>query len=149
MFESLQARVRRLFERSDGQPSPLSVVALLRNDRDRITLRDVGERERFNIHFADTCSQAWATANKLRSQVVVCDRQTPNAEWRDTVRLLASAEPHPCVILASSHVDDSLWNEMVATGGYAVVATPLQKDETEHCIRLALIYWKSAMAPRP
>jgi hypothetical protein len=64
-------------------------------------------------------------------------------EWRDAVRILASAVPHPCVILTSTVVDDYLWREIVARGGYDVLAKPLREEAAARSIKLALSYWKS------
>jgi DNA-binding NtrC family response regulator len=124
-------------------PQGTPVVALVTAERDRDLLKDIGARDHLEIHFANTCGDAWNVANRLHSPVVVCERDLSGMEWQDAVRILASAVPHPCVILTSAVVDDYLWRETVARGGYDVLVSPLREDEAARSIRLALSYWKS------
>jgi hypothetical protein len=46
------------------------------------------------------------------------------------------------VILTSTVVDDYLWRECVARGGYDVLARPLREEAAARSIKLALVYWK-------
>ena len=121
----------------------MPVVALIRDHHDRSLLAAIGRRDRLDVHFADSCGEAWDAANRLQSPVVLCARDVPGMEWRDVVRILASAVPHPCVILTSPVADDNLWKEIVARGGYDVLATPLRDVDASRSIKLALSYWKS------
>jgi DNA-binding NtrC family response regulator len=121
----------------------MPVVALIRDGQDRDLLELIGIRDHFDIHFASTCDDAWHAANRLQSPVVLCSRDVPGIEWPDAVRILASAIPRPCVILASPVADSNLWKEIVARGGYDVLATPLRDAETTRLIQLASSYWKS------
>lgn len=121
----------------------MAVVALIRDRRDRGMLEAIGTRDHFEIHFANTCDEAWNAANRLKSPVVLCARDVPGMEWPDAVRILASAVPHPCVILTSPVADDYLWKEIVAKGGYDVLPTPLREADTTRSIKLALSYWKN------
>jgi DNA-binding NtrC family response regulator len=125
------------------QPAPTPIVALIRNDQDRELLREIAGREHLDIHFAETCGEAWNTANRLQPLVVLCERDVPGMQWQDAVRILASAAPHPCVILTSPVVDDYVWREIVTRGGYDVLARPLRGDDAVRAIRLALTYWKN------
>jgi DNA-binding NtrC family response regulator len=142
--------IRAIFDDLSGNgvavadPSPgIPVVALVTGDRDRDLLKNIGMRDHLDFHFANTCGDAWNAANRLKSPVVLCERDLPGMEWQDTVRILASAIPHPCVILTSPVVDDYLWHETVARGGYDVLARPLREEEAARSIQLALAYWKS------
>jgi DNA-binding NtrC family response regulator len=118
-------------------------VALIRNDQDRELLREIAVREHLDIHFSDSCGEAWNLANRLQSAIVLCERDVPGMEWQDAVRILASAAPRPCVILTSSVVDDYVWREIVTRGGYDVLAKPLRRDDAVRAIRLAMTYWKN------
>lgn len=126
----------------DATPA-MSVVALIRDRHDRSLLETISVRDHLAIHFADTCEEAWNAANRLKSPVVLCERDVPGIEWPDAVRILASAVPHPCVILTSPVSDDYLWKEIVARGGYDVLPTPLREADTTRSIKLALSYWKN------
>jgi len=125
------------------QPVPTPIVALVRNDQDRELLREIADREHLDIHFADSCGEAWNLANRLQSAIVLCERDVPGMEWQDAVRILASAAPRPCVILTSPVVDDYVWREIVTRGGHDVLASPLRRDDAVRAIRLAMTYWKN------
>ena len=121
------------------------IVALIRNLEDRELLADIAGTEHLEIHFAETCGEAWNIANRLQAPVVLCERDLPGMAWQDMVRILAAAAPHPCVILTSQVVDDYVWREIVTRGGYDVLARPLRGDDAVRAIRLAVTYWKSAV----
>ena len=125
-----------------GAPA-VPIVALIRDGQDRDLLELIGLRDRLDIHFCDTCDEAWNAANRLQSPVVICGRDVPGIEWPDAVRILASAVPRPCVILTSPVTDSYMWKEIVERGGYDVLATPLRDADASRSIRLALSYWKS------
>ena len=108
-------------------------------------LGEIAGPEHLEIHFAETCGEAWNMANALQAPVVLCERDVPGMEWQDVVRILAAAAPHPCVIMTSTVVDDYVWREIVTRGGYDVVARPLRSDDAARAIRLAMSYWKTTM----
>jgi hypothetical protein len=144
----LWKKIRSFFADNSGQAASqglpaTAVVALVRGGTDRDLLKIVADRDHLNIYFANTCDEAWNAANRLKSPVVLCERDVPGLEWQDAVRILASAAPRPCVILLSKVVDDYLWKEIVAGGGYDVVASPLRDADAARSIKLALSYWKS------
>jgi DNA-binding NtrC family response regulator len=130
-------------DRREHREAPgIPVVALINGEQDRNLLRSIGNRDHLDIYFAETCGEAWNAANRLKSPVVLCDRDVPGMEWQDLIKILASAVPRPCVILTSTVVDDYLWHEIVANGGYDVIASPLRDDDVTRSIRLAFSYWK-------
>jgi hypothetical protein len=80
---------------------------------------------------------------------VLCERDIPGIEWPDAVRILASAVPHPCVILISQVVDEYLWKEIITRGGYDVLATPLRDADASRSIKLAVSWWKNVSRGNP
>lgn len=126
----------------------VSVVAIVAGDRDRNLLKEIGARTQLNMRFADTCGEAWTAANRLEAPVILCQRDAPGLEWRDAVRILASATPRPCVILASPVVDNYLWQEVIAQGGYDVLVTPLRTEDVLRSLKLAISWWKSSLGKR-
>jgi DNA-binding NtrC family response regulator len=132
----------------DKKLLPTPVVALIRDGQDRDLLELIAIRDQLDIHFADTCDEAWNATNRLQSPVVLCGRDVPGIEWPDAVRILASAVPRPCVILTSPVTDSYMWKEIVERGGYDVLATPLRDADTTRSIRLALSYWRSTSHSR-
>jgi CheY-like chemotaxis protein len=73
-----------------------------------------------------------------RFAVILCDRDLPVGDWRETIRELAQRSP--CVLLVSSVVDDALWQEVVECGGYDIVRKPLEGEGVFRSIDEALRY---------
>jgi DNA-binding NtrC family response regulator len=142
--------LQKLFSAVSGDRTSLAtpVVALIRDGRDRDLLELIGIRDHLAIHFADTCDEARSAANRLQSPVVLCARDVAGIQWQDAVRILASANPRPCVILTSPVTDSYMWKEIVERGGYDVLATPLRDADATRSMRLALSYWKSTAGSR-
>ena len=156
---SLFARVVDFVRRKNGRatwPSPSStgrsssgpvaVIGLLASHEDRKLLAGVCGRNGWNLLFADTCEEARIALHKLKSPVVLCDRDLPGRGWRWTVEGLAASPHRACIILVSGVVDTYLWNEVVRTGGFDVLSKPLREDEVVCAVRLAWSYWNSAVS---
>ena len=131
--------------RSSG---PIVLVALIVADQDRRVLADVCTRNGWGVRFATTCGEAWEALTADKAPVVLCDRDLPGADWRDIVHMMASCPHRPCAMLLSKVADDYLWNEVIARGGYDVLAKPLREDEVTRAVRLAWTYWSSAVVKR-
>ncbi len=123
------------------------VVALGLAEHDRELLAGIARQSRMDVRFADSCGEAWNTAEHCAAPVVLFDRDLPAAEWRDVVRLLSSAPHHPSVVLISRVVDDYLWHEVIRLGGYDVLAKPLHSEAVVRSLRLALSYWRATSMP--
>jgi hypothetical protein len=65
-------------------------------------------------------------------------------EWRAVVTGFAAASGGACIMLVSKVIDDYLWSELVANGGYEVLRKPLREDEVFRSVRMAWSYWSSA-----
>jgi hypothetical protein len=144
---SFLASVRNRSTRREDDPpnrSRITIVALIAGERDCGLLKDVCARNRWSLHFTDTCGEAWTVLNRLKAPVVLCDRDLPGAEWRDVVHMMASSAHGACAILLSRVVDDYLWNEVIGKGGYDVLPKPLREDDIVRSVRLAWSYWNSS-----
>jgi AmiR/NasT family two-component response regulator len=143
IWNTIESFFKKISRKPGGAAAPMPIVALIQDQHDRSLLTAIGKRDHLDVHFADTCGEAWYAANRLQSPVVLCARDVPGIEWPDAVRILALAVPRPCVILTSPVADDYLWKEIVARGGYDVLATPLRDADASRSIKLALSYWKN------
>jgi FixJ family two-component response regulator len=123
---------------------PIAVIGLVLGYEDRRLLASICSRNRWNLLFADTCEEARIALHRLKSPVVLCDRDLPGRGWRGTVEDLASSPHRACVILVSAVVDTYLWNEVVRTGGFDVLSKPLREDDVVRAVRLAWSYWNNA-----
>ena len=125
---------------------PAAVVALAAFNRDREVLTSISRHGPWDVHFADSRVEAWEIVHRLRSPVVLYDRDWPNAEWRTTVHTFSVCPQRPCVILMSRVADDYLWQELIRCGGHDLLAKPLQADDVHRALKRAWSYWNSARA---
>jgi DNA-binding NtrC family response regulator len=131
-------------------PSPTthtSIVGLALEADDQLLLAEISLRNQWDISFTRTCEEATAEAHRTGAQMVVCDRDLPDPEWKHTVKHLSMRRPGTCIILVSAVVDDYLWTEVLRVGGYDVLSKPLREDEVLRAVKLARSYWESANRP--
>jgi FixJ family two-component response regulator len=127
-----------MFDRWKHRPanveSPLTALAITKSQVDRVQLERIFEKAGWKIVFVDGIE---AAAGQLVHVVVLYDRDLPGVDWRQAVQQLASGEHRRGVILASSVVDDYLWEEVIHLGGYDVLSKPFREDEAIHAIEFA------------
>lgn len=147
---------------ASAQPSgtsgsdPLNVVpivALIVNEQDRgVVARIAGggksNKETWQVHFAESCEELRALAERLCAPVILIDRDWPGMAWKTTVLSLAALPHHACVILVSGVADTYLWQELVRQDGYDILAKPLRFENVLRVVKLALSYW-SIRTQRP
>jgi DNA-binding NtrC family response regulator len=144
----LRKRMRPARQRaSTGQESStvqVTIVGLIRSDKDRELLAGVCDRSGWQVVFADNCCDAKTAVDRVKAPVVLCDRDLAETKWRDAIESLASPPNLACVILLSEAVDTYLWSEVVRGGGYDVLPKPLREDDVIRAVRLARSYWNSS-----
>ena len=86
-------------------PSRVPVVVLLVDEQDRSVVTSVSGQEPFDVHFAESCEEARALANRVTAPVILIDRDWPGTDWRATVEILAASPHNACVILVSRVAD--------------------------------------------
>lgn len=125
-------------------PKRIPVVALLVDEQDRRSLSRISGDESLDVHFAESCQDAAALAQKLTAPIILLDRDWPESEWKSSAASLASSRLGACIILVSAQLDGSLWQELIRSGGYDVLAKPLRPEKVARIVKLALSYWTSA-----
>jgi len=129
---------------SRSSRGPNTVVGLVTSSEDRRLLSGICSRNGWNLILQDTCEEARIALHRLKSPVVLCDRDLPGQRWRETVEELASSPHRACIILVSGVVDTYLWNEVARTGGFDVLSKPLREEDVVRAVRLALSYMNRA-----
>lgn len=158
-IQSLFSNVSTLVERSktsNGAPSSarhhslrtgrITVTGLVMDDRDRASLSSLEGNDHWQVHIED--NHSLNALSKLKSPIIIWDRDLTSGDWRNIVHALASLPQKPCVLLLSRVVDDYLWNEVVRVGGYDVLSKPLKEVEVLRTVRLAWSYWASTAATK-
>ena len=74
-------------------------------------------------------------------RVVVCERDLPDGDWRDVLKIAASLLSPPPVVVTFRLADEYLWAEVLNLGGYDVLAKPLDKQEVRRTLSLAWEGW--------
>src|SRR5579862_321813 len=142
--------IHSFFTRRSLRPyrdSRISIVALVVSEHDRSVLTRVANREQWDLHFAESCAEAWAAMSQCLAPVILYDRDWPATEWRAVVQKLASSPHRACVVLTSGVVDDGLRQELTRWGGYEILVKPLREESVTRVIKLALSYWRNASRP--
>ena len=115
------------------------LLAILCSEADRSLLKLASTQR---VNWEPVAAGSWDEAVPLlasgRFAVIVCDRDLPGRDWRQTVRDLAKLSP--CILLASAGIDGSLWQEVVQCGGHDVLAKPLEERIVLKTIDQALRY---------
>jgi FixJ family two-component response regulator len=130
-----------MFDRWKHRPmiaeNRLTALAIITSHADRTQLERIFEKAGWNIVFDDGIEAAADKRHMPIPVIVLYDRDLPSVDWRQAVQQLASGQPRRGVILASSVVDDYLWEEVIQLGGYDVLSKPFREDEVIHAIEFA------------
>jgi DNA-binding NtrC family response regulator len=133
--------------RRKASQAGIPIVALVVSDLDRHVLASLSGQELLEVHFVESCEEAFTLANQLTAPVILVDRDLPGTEWRIAVKSLAASPHRACVILMSGVADDYLRQELNRRGGYDVLPKPLRADNVARLVKMALSYWISAPKP--
>jgi DNA-binding NtrC family response regulator len=125
-----------------AQSPRVPVVALIVDAQDRCVLANTSGHQTWEVHFAESCEQALASAKRLAAPVILVDRDWPGMEWRTAVANLAAVPHRACVVLLSGVADSYLWHELIRRDGYDILPKPLRADDVSRVVKLALSYWK-------
>ncbi len=79
----------------------------------------------WTIHTAGTCAQAIQMLDAERPTVIVCEEELPDGSWRSLVAAAKSLPSPAPVIVLSRGENEQLWTEVLRSGGFDVVACPL------------------------
>jgi DNA-binding response OmpR family regulator len=161
-MRSLWHRIRDFFREETStselrvRPGPaqestgaIRIILLSAGERDRELLSRLAVNQGWVLRFAATCDEAWDALLETKAPIVLCDRESPDADWRAVIRKMASAPHLVCPILISNVTDRYLWNEVISWGGHDCLAKPLREEDVLRAIRLAWSYWSSSMKVQP
>ena len=115
---------------AEPPPTALAITTAL---NDRMQLQGIFAKAGWNIHFVEAVEDALHQS----APIVLCDRDLPDSDWREAIRLLAGGPERRCIILASFVADDYLWEEVIQCGGYDVLPKPFREDEVLHAVQFA------------
>jgi DNA-binding NarL/FixJ family response regulator len=117
-----------------------SILALFADPLDRAVVEELAARQAWDLYFAGDLDHSERLLRNSKPHIVLFDRDVTTEDWRPAVLSLAAACPGACIIFLSRVLDESLWSEVVANGGYEVLAKPVREEDLLRAIRLARSY---------
>jgi DNA-binding NtrC family response regulator len=124
---------RRLFD----EPDHVRVLAITSGEAEKASLAKIAADLNWKLSITESADAATELLGDEPLPLVICDRDLPGGDWRDTVARIAARRDVLCVVLASSVVDDYLWDEVIKQRGYDVVSKPFEADQLRRAVTFA------------
>lgn len=118
-------------------PDDVRLLAITRGAEEKAALERIAADLRWKLSIAESAEDAIHLLGDAPLPLVICDRDLPGEDWRTTVAQIANRRDVLCVVLASSVVDDYLWDEVIKQRGYDVVSKPFEADQLRRAATFA------------
>jgi DNA-binding response OmpR family regulator len=112
----------------------LSVSPLV---EDHAYLRRVGEKARWEVREACSRREAIAAIAKEHPDVILCEANLPDGNWKDLLKNLLGKLNPPSLIVTSRLADEYLWAEALNLGAYDVLVKPFDAEEVFRVVGFA------------
>ncbi len=106
-------------------------------DEHLISLLRILGHTRWDILWHTNLEDALASFTEEHVDVVICDRELPDGDWKHVVRRVRTLNNAPAAIVTSLAWDDRLWADVRNQGGYDVLMKPYDGEEVLRTIALA------------
>jgi len=116
---------------------PVQLVAIVENSYDSETLGQLAASNGWRISIVGSSEAAIALLKEQPTPLVICDRDLSGEAWSDVLAKIAAQPQAVCVLLASSVIDDYLWQQVIRHHGYDVIAKPFQPEELRRAVAFA------------
>jgi hypothetical protein len=120
---------------SDGVLTVLSVSPI---GEDHSTIKSLIGHSRWMLHEAHNTSVVTALLRRHPISVVLCERDLP---WTDVLQYVQEMRHPASLIVTSRLADDHLWMDVLARGGWDVLAKPFNRNELFRSVRAAWQHW--------
>jgi len=124
---------RRVFD----EPDQVRLLAITRGAEEKAALGRIAADLGWKLLIAESAEEAIQLLGDEPLPLVICDRDLPGDDWRTTMARIAGRRDVLCVLLASSVVDDYLWDEVIQQRGYDVVSKPFEADQLRRAATFA------------
>ncbi len=119
------------------EPDQVRLLAITRGAEEKSALARIAGDLHWKLSIAESAEEAIQLLGDEPLPLVICDRDLPDEDWRTTVARIAGRRDVLCVVLASSVVDDYLWDEVIKQRGYDVVNKPFEADQLRRAVTFA------------
>jgi DNA-binding NtrC family response regulator len=93
--------------------------------------------ETWTVKTVQTCAEALAALRRSKCAAVLCEKDLPDGSWRDLLRSASHFGQEPPLIVMSRAADESLWVDVLAHGGFDLIAKPLDPAEVRRVMGCA------------
>ncbi len=120
----------------------VSVLAISPTAEDNVSLQHIFSHSNWRLECVDTLREALASLNQNVASVVISAAILPDADWRKVLEALRNFPKQPPLIVAAQAADDTLWQQVLDSGGYDVLAKPFVAGEVIRVVSLAWRQWR-------
>lgn len=107
-----------------GRPQTSVVLLISPPDEDHNRYRQILDGFDWAVRGVSTCREAMAVMSENQTDVVICEQDLPDGNWKDVLKALTALSYPPALIVTSRLADELLWAEVLNLGGYDVLAKP-------------------------
>jgi DNA-binding NtrC family response regulator len=128
---------------ASGRVKP-TLLAVSTNQEDLCSLQDILDEDNWTVQHAESCDEAARLMRNQNPEVIACDLNFPDGNWRDLFNLATALENPPPLVVVSRHADESLWAEVLSVGGYDLLAIPFERNEVSRVVAMASRHGRTA-----
>jgi CheY-like chemotaxis protein len=126
-------------------PEKITVLVVSPHHDDHNVVRRLLQHGQWSIVRAANLREALEQIEESSPAVIICERDLPDGTWRDVLRRVSDAKRAPSVIVTSRFADETLWADVLNSGGYDVLPKPFDRSEA---IRVLSMAWRYACGLR-
>ena len=97
-------------------------------------LRQLFSRTRWTLLETGSVAQAQDAIREHPGCVVICEARLSDGTWRDLVGHTSR------MIVSALHADNSLWMDVLNSGGYNVIGQPFEEQEVFRMVSMAWLH---------
>lgn len=124
----------------------ITVLAVTAAPDEAAFLDTLAGRTRWKVERVCSVSEAASFMAQNDVAVVLSSATLPDGNWKDVLASVSSHGRRARVIVLASRSDDHIWSEVLDSGGYDVLAKPLDATEAVRVISLAWRQWRDSAA---
>lgn len=125
-----------------GIAEEVRVLAICPAEADCVALTNIFSHSKWRLDCLQTCDGGIRFLRENCIPVVICSCDLPAGDWKSVLAEATRQLVPPRVIVASPAGGDELWSEVLAMGGYDVLAEPFYGPEVVRVVSLAWRQWK-------
>lgn len=135
------------FPTSRRPAEEISLLAVGQPEADLRVLQNILAGSTWSIGQAGNFTTGLKHLRKGRVQVVLCERDFADGDWRSLLTAIQTLNHPPALVVATAQADEYLWAEVLNLGGYDVLPKPFDIIEVRRVVDLAGYSWKRRWMP--